>query len=139
MPSTIWGWMYRNGRGVLRDEKVALYWYTRAAEQGNVGAQVGGLGWMYRKGKKVAAQWYRLAAEQGYAPAQNSLAEVYLRGTGVPQDIILAYMWANIAVFGGEKDAREVRNLAEETMTPSQIAEAQKRVRECIRRQYKDC
>ena len=138
-------WMYQNGRGVPRDDKAAAQWYRLAAEQWNARAQAGGPGWMYRKGKgvpqddKVAAQWYRFVAEQGYAPAQKGLAEMYLRGTGVPQDIILAYMWANIAVFGGEKDAREVRNLAEETMTPSQIAEAQKRARECIRRQYKGC
>ena len=139
------GRMYANGQGVPQDDKAAAQWYRLAAEQGNARAQAGGPGWMYRKGKgvpqddKVAAQWYRLAAEQGYAPAQKGLAEMYLRGTGVPQDIILAYMWANIAASGGEKDAREVRNLAEETMTPSQIAEAQKRARECIRRQYKDC
>jgi len=30
------GLMYNNGKGALQDDKQAVYWYWKAAEQGNV-------------------------------------------------------------------------------------------------------
>jgi TPR repeat protein len=53
---------------------------------------------MYLEGKSVpqnyleAVKWYRKAAEQGYAFAQKTLAFMYLKGHGVPQDVVLAHM-----------------------------------------------
>ena len=64
---------------------------------------------------------------------------MYYEGKGVPQDYVYAHMWANIAASGGQKNAVKFRNLVEEEMTPSQIAEAQKLARECVRKAYKDC
>ena len=74
----ILGQMYRNGRGVPKDDKTALKWYTLAADQGLAYAQTH-LGYMYRwglggpKDYKTAAKWWTRAAEQGNAYAQRNL------------------------------------------------------------------
>ena len=44
-----------------------------------------------------AAAWFRKAADQGYAPAQDDLSWMYVEVEGVPQDYVLAHMWANLA------------------------------------------
>ena len=138
------GWMYYEGKGVLQDDKAAVQWYRRAAEQGDAAAQFN-LGNMYAKGRgvpqddKAAAQWYRRAAEQGNAAAQFGLGWMYVLGKGVPKDDVHAHMWANIAASGGHKVAVKLRNLVEKEMTLSQITEAQKLARECIRKEYKNC
>lgn len=126
------------------DYATALREWQPLAEQGNAFAQFN-LGAMYAKGQgvpqddKAAAQWYRRAAEQGNARAQNNLGMMYIIGQGVLQDYAYAHMWANIAASGGDKNSVEFRNLVEKQMTPSQIAEAQKLARECVRKAYKDC
>ena len=138
------GGMYRKGEGVPQDDKAAAQWYRRAAEQGVAVAQAN-LGMMYDKGQgvpqdhKAAAQWFRRAAEQGYAYAQGSLALMYAQGKGVPQNYVYAHMWLNIAASHGNKTAVKGRNLVAEKMTPSQITEAQKLARECVRKAYRDC
>ena len=86
------------GQGVERDDAQALYWYTRAAEQGYAAAQYN-LGWLYAKGQGVghdvqqAMHWFSKAAEQGDAGAQNNLGMMYEHGKGVPQDFRLACTW----------------------------------------------
>ena len=70
--------MYRNGEGVTRDPKQAVYWFTKAAEQGYANAQYN-LGVMYANGEgvtrdhKQAVYWYTKAAEQGYVEAATLL------------------------------------------------------------------
>ena len=57
------GWMYRQGRGVVQNEKEAVTWFRKAAEQGDASAQHN-LGWMYENGRgvvqdyKEAVTWY---------------------------------------------------------------------------------
>ena len=67
-----------------------------------------------------ALAWYRLAAEQGLRRAQRDLSDIYRRGRGVPQDLVAAYMWAKLA--------NDTPSISE--MTPEQIAEGERRVRE---------
>ncbi|MFQ2690164.1 tetratricopeptide repeat protein, partial [Aeromonas caviae] len=63
------------GKGVAQDDKQAVTWFRKAAEQGDAKAQ-GLLGIMYVQGKgvaqddKQAVTWFRKAAEQGDATAQ---------------------------------------------------------------------
>lgn len=47
-------------------------------------------------------------------------------GEGVPKDLVLAYMWANLAAAQGNEMAKEARDVWEKQMTPAQIAEGQK-------------
>ena len=143
--------MYRLGKGVAQDDKLAAQWFRRAAEQGDASAQYN-LAMLYRQGRglaeddKAAAQWLRRAAEQGYALAQSGLGLMYATGEGMPEDTVYAHMWANIAASGGgEEKARNrplrghVLNLVGQKMTSSQLARARQLARECVRKQYKDC
>ena len=138
------GLMYHNGWGVPQDYKEAVYWYRLAVEQGYSIAQYN-LGLMYEKGKgvpqddKEAVRLYRLAAEQGYADAQGNLGVMYVFGKGVTKDFVYAHMWGNIALMNGNERGASVRGHVAEKMTSSQIEEAQRLARECVKKNYKGC
>ena len=82
---------YCHGDGVPQDDKEAVKWYRKAAEQGYAFAQHN-LGVMYANGRgvpeddKEAVKWFRKAAEQGYAFAQFNLGVRYDTGRGVPRE-----------------------------------------------------
>ena len=137
------GMMYHKGEGVLQDYKTAAQWYRRAAEQGHAAAQSnlseGDAAARFNLGFKLAAQQLRRAAEQGIAMAQGKLGWMYAQGKGVPKDYVYAHMWANIAASSGNINAVALLNRIEIEMTLSQITEAQKLARECIRKEYKNC
>ena len=122
----------------------ALREWKPLAEQGNASAQFN-LGRIYAKGTGVsqnhetAVKLFRFAAEQGLADAQNNLARMYYAGTGVPKDYVFAYMWANVAVTLGYKNAIKGRDILAKKMTPADISTAQKLARECVRKKYKGC
>ena len=106
---------------------------------------------MYRNGKgvpqdyKTAVKWYRLAAEQGESSAQFTLAWKYAKGEGVPLDYARAHMWANfsdenyIEPEPGTDPGAFLRDDLAKKMTPSQLEEAEKLARECVRKKYKGC
>ena len=138
------GLMYDNGWGVPQDYKESVYWYRLAVEQGYEVAQYN-LGLMYEKGKgvpqddKEAVRLYRLAAEQGYADAQGNLGVMYVFGKGVTKDFVYAHMWGNIALMNGNERGALVTGHVAEKMTSSQIEEAQRLARECVKKNYKGC
>ncbi len=69
------GWMLQNGLGVTANMDEAIGWYQKAAQQGDVQAEIN-LGWTYTQGDlsqrnyALAEKWMRQAAEQGSADAQ---------------------------------------------------------------------
>ena len=72
------GSCYDNSFGITHDEEKAVYWYTKAAEAGNMKAQLL-LAYCYYTGYEIrdyvkAAEWFRKAAAQGDADAQKYLA-----------------------------------------------------------------
>jgi hypothetical protein len=85
------GLKYAKGEGVLKDDKEAVKWYRKAADQGLADAQYN-LGVMYANGigvrmdDKEAVKWYRKAADQGYVMAQHDLGMMYASGQGVLKD-----------------------------------------------------
>ena len=105
------GLMYREAKGVSKDDKMAAEWYERAAEQGYADAQ-NNLGLMYHAGEgvaqdyKTAMQWFRRAAEQGQDDARNSLGAMYAQGQGVPQDYKAAAEWYRRAAEQGHAGAQ---------------------------------
>ena len=129
------GVIYYNGEGVPQDDVEALKWFRKAAEQGEAHGQRQ-IGWAYYEGKGVtqdyaeAAKWYRKAANQGDADAQNNLGVMYSRGDGVPQDLVEAYKWCNLAAAQGSTNHINNRDAFLISMTPAQIAEGQRLVRE---------
>ena len=126
------------------DHKTAMRLWKPLAEQGDAYAQYN-LGLMYANGKgvpeddKEAVKWYRLAAEQGLADAQVNLGFMYDYGKGVPEDKVLAYMWYNLSAANGQEKASTNKGIITKNMTSSQIAEAQKLSRECLKNNYKNC
>ncbi len=76
----------------------AAFWYRKAADQGDDGAQ-NNLAILYDNGQGVpqdhvrAVHWYRIAADQGSTNAQFNLALNYSKGEGVPQDDAWAVHW----------------------------------------------
>ena len=134
--------MYENGRGVPQDYAAAVSWYRKAAEQGRAYAQ-GALANMYYFGRGVpqdyaaAVSWCRKAADQGDPFAMSLLGNMYARGLGVPQDYVQAHKWFNLAISrhaAAQKEKREIdvknRDAVSASMTPTQIAEAQRQASE---------
>ena len=97
---------YEFGEGATKDYKLAISWYTKAADQGNDDAQYN-LGLMYYDGKGVtqgheqAAYWFGNAAVQGNADAQVYLGYMYSSGEGVTKDYKQAEYWYRKAVAQG--------------------------------------
>jgi hypothetical protein len=95
--------MYANGTGVVRDYAEAVKWYRKAADQGNVKAQLL-MGDMYYNGMSVpqdyvlALMWWNLSAAGPKGQAQEM--------------------------------ATKKRDKVAKAMTPQQIAEAQRLARE---------
>ena len=108
-----------------------------------------GIGWSgdfqkgveaYNKGDFATAlkEWTPLA-EQGNVKAQYNLGLMYALGEGVIQDNVYAYMWWNIAASTGLDNAKKNKKIVTEKMTSSQIEEAQRLARECVKKNYKGC
>jgi len=131
------------------DYATALKEFKPLAEQGDAEAQFN-LGRMYGEGKGViqsyknAFEWYELAAEQGHVGGQYMLGDFYINGKGVIKNPTRSHMWWNIAAsLTSGPDYGDLlrieRDELAKTMSPSQIAEAQKLARECVAKNYKDC
>ena len=80
------------------DYQKALFWFERAADQGNAFAQHN-LAVMYDTGEgvakdyKKAVYWFEKAADQGVAVAQFSLGSMYNNGQGVAKNYQKAFYW----------------------------------------------
>jgi len=93
------GTFYENkqgkGKRKIKDDKQAVSWYAKAADQGLAGAQFD-LGRMYVAGKgmtrdsELGVSWQLKAVEQGLASAQFVIGKRYFSGAGMPQDYELA-------------------------------------------------
>ena len=113
----------------------AAHWYRKAAEQGHIEAQYR-LGAMYAEGEGVpenypeATRWLRMAAEQGHTEAQYGLGVVYERSADVSENNVQAYAWYVVAAGQGDAHARHSKERIAESMSPAEIAAAQKFARE---------
>ena len=105
------------------------------AEQGFAFAQFN-MGVLYDEGHGVALddlqamEWYRKAAEQGLPQAQINLGIMYEQGEGGPADYAQAYFWYVMADSQGDSQAPQALREISEKMTPAQIEEAQRKVKE---------
>jgi hypothetical protein len=83
--------MYKKGYGVPMDQKEAVTWYRKSADQGNRMGQYN-LGWMYQHGAGVtedrqeALKWFQKAAVQEHEEAKKALSEIQVKsGPGKPE------------------------------------------------------
>ena len=67
------------------------------------------------------------------------MGQMYADGQGVTQDNIYAHMWLSIAASRGDALTTKRRDNVAKKMSASQLAEAQKLARECVRKNYKGC
>ena len=102
---------YSEGRGVTRNDILAVEWYRKGSNLGNVKA-LNKLGEMYAHGRGVgqdeakALECYRRAAEQGNAAAQCNLGRMYEDGRRVVKDNAMAVMWYRKAAEMGNAEAQ---------------------------------
>ena len=122
--------MYREGRGLARNDAEAFALYRRASDGGNRAGYVG-LGIMYAAGAGVArdpaeaARWFRLAAAEGEAAAQYGLAMLLEKGDGVPRDLVEAKRLYEAAAAQGHVAAKQaLDNLASKAPVPGGSADA---------------
>ena len=97
----------------VENQRKAVEWYRKAAEQGHVHAQkhlvdalyslgsAYGLGFEVEKDQREAVRWYQMAAEQGHANAQDDLGDAYYFGWGVDLDRREAVRWYRKAAEQG--------------------------------------
>jgi hypothetical protein len=104
------GLMYRNARGVARDDQRAAKYYLEGSLRG-VPAARAALAMMYEKGwgipqsSRESIRWLSLAAEDNFGPAVDHLGNVYRLGKGVAVDLARARELYERAAFGGNTNA----------------------------------
>ena len=104
------GRLFQDGIGVLKDEKEAVKWYTKSAEQGDAYGQ-SNLGACYFNGtgvakdEKEAVKWYGKAADKGDGWSQNELGRCYANGIGVEKDFKKALEWYRKGAEQGDGSA----------------------------------
>ncbi len=82
---------YLVGKNVPKDPVQAAYWFKKAADQGDPGAQ-NELGYLYVWGIGVerdpaqAMRWFSRAAGAGWQQAKLNMAVMYMKGIGVARD-----------------------------------------------------
>ena len=103
------------------------------------------IGVLYYNGQGVpqdfqtAIKWFTLAAEQGSLQGQHNIAYMFYSGQGIKIDKVYANMWASIASSQGLENSKGLLEAFNKEMTPSQIEEAQRLARECVKKNYKGC
>lgn len=166
------GRMLLQGIGTKRDCHQAIHWFERAANQGDVDAEVylaqiyffgeaecakdyagaakwaskaaaagkpvaqNMLGFLYEHGFGIekdpakAIEWYLKAANQGDLKAQANLGAIYASGEGVPRDLVQAYVWLTLGAPKGDPLQSFPLTQLKQGMTPAQIQEGERLVRE---------
>jgi uncharacterized protein len=117
--------------GLPKDVSQAVFWFSKAAEQGDGVAQ-DELAFLYFNGDGIpqdypqAARWWRKAAEQRYED-----------GLGVPQDYAEAYFWVDVAMSGRlvtvkPEVAMEFRDQIASYLTKTVLLQTQERARKWL-------
>jgi len=107
------GDIYKNGRGVPKDESMGYFWTRKAAMQGDARGQAA-LGALMQAGSGTprddagAVPWLEKSAQQGYVLAQMALGSVYLNGQGAKKDEEKAVFWLRKAAAQGNEDAAQM-------------------------------
>ncbi|MFQ1702571.1 tetratricopeptide repeat protein [Loktanella agnita] len=123
------GLAYRAGRGVDADDALALSYWQRAADQGNILAMnVLGQTSLEAGNVEQAAVHLKKSADLGNAGGMYEYAKL-LMITDEP-DPVTAYSYANLAVVRGLADAGVLRDEIEAQLSADQVTEGQALARE---------
>ncbi|MBQ7590696.1 MAG: sel1 repeat family protein [Verrucomicrobia bacterium] len=103
---------YHKGEGVCANDRVAVWWYSKAAENGYYEYHVKPdlMKTVTPQSQEVAVRGYQADAERGDADAQNNLAVCYALGDGIEKNLAEAVKWYRDSAEQGNKYAQS--NLA---------------------------
>lgn len=102
---------YQEGKGVAKDDSVAVYWLEKSSRQGLAESQVI-LGNCYREGKGVekdsvkAFELYEQASWCGASLGLDAMGDSYYYGIGVERDVIRARHYYALAAKKGYKKSK---------------------------------
>ncbi|RIA87323.1 hypothetical protein C1645_878100 [Glomus cerebriforme] len=105
------GNLYENGGHIEKTLEKAIYWYRKAAENGNYEAQFN-LGQYYRYGNGVEKnekvfEYHKKSADKGYLDAQFELGYCYSKGIGTEANKAKAFELFKIAAENGRAVAQK--------------------------------
>ena len=105
--------IYKNGRGVPKDEAAAYAWTKRAADTGDARGQAAQAALMQDgigtpRNDAAAFGLLQKSADQGFALAQAALGSAYLHGRGTAKNDDLAALWLRKAAAQGVPEAAEM-------------------------------
>ena len=129
------GALFESGTDASQDFESAVKWYRRAAERGLEAAQFR-LGSAFHMGQGVAKddvqaeKWLRRAANQDVTDAQVMLGEILFAVRLPSHNNAPAYMWMSIAASSGDATAKKKKKFFTIFMTPNQLTEGERLVRE---------
>ncbi|MBF0238336.1 MAG: ankyrin repeat domain-containing protein [SAR324 cluster bacterium] len=100
-----------NEEGAFQDQRTALEWFHKAAQEGIPEAAFNEallLYWgnVYPENRQVTVKGFSIAAEQGLPEAQTSMGFLYSRGYGVSNNETLAMEWYHKAAERGDPQAQ---------------------------------
>ncbi|MFQ5915995.1 MAG: tetratricopeptide repeat protein [Nitrospinota bacterium] len=109
----------------------AVKWFRMAAAQGHAEAQfrLGKLAY-YRETPDEPRGWLCVAANQRHAGAMLELGSWNEAGFMRQMDHSRAYMWYSLAASNGHESAAALKDQLAKKMTPDQVAEAERLVKE---------
>lgn len=122
------GQLYRLGRGVETNLKLAEYYYDRAARLGHVAAQ-GNIGTLYyfadEKDRRAdaAVRWWQIAAANGDPRSQYMLGVLNFNGADVEKNWPRAYGWMLLARVGGIDEAQAALDQMDRYLSAEQTME----------------
>lgn len=127
---------YRLGQFVIKDRNIANSWLFKSANNQYAEAEYM-LGSSYNTARYKfpidnikAVKWLKLAARHGHIDAQYELGEHYHVGLGVKKDLILSYIWLQLASRKQSFLAIRSSKMVEEEMNKAQIQQAKAKVPE---------
>lgn len=83
----------------------------------------------------LAEKWFRRAARKGHVQARAALGQMYQQGMGVTRNFVTAHMWFNLAAASSDEAVyRSTRDSLANRMDAAQIAEAEERARDWLRK-----
>lgn len=105
------GDMYYFGKGVSRNGKLAVEWFSKAAAQGHADSQfylgtISYNGQYLPRNYEKAFNWFSLAAAQGHRNAKTNLGVMYKNGEGIPKDPKKAFEIFSETAELGDKTAQ---------------------------------
>jgi len=83
--------------------------------------------------EKTNGDWER-AADAGHPGAQFQLGLMYATGEEIPQDLVLAHKWLNLAATRGSGDATTLRSEITQEMSRKDVMTAQRLARDWLGR-----